>query len=75
MSYNLSLPMKTRNKSKLLKKLLGGEWVYKNLRRWECNDGRVVRYTAPPVDEWDNVCGVSQCWLDTPDGKTKPFYW
>lgn len=68
-----------RNKTKWLIEHLGGKWVYRGrggfYRSWECDDGRVIRYTACPLDEWDNPCGPAQCWLDTPGKQTQPFYW
>lgn len=68
-----------RSKTKLLENILGGKWKYVGrggfCRRWECEDGRTVRYTAAPVDEFDNTCGNPQCWLDTPGYATEPFHW
>ncbi len=60
---------------KWLNKYMGGKWIYKGWRGWQCDDGRIVQYTAPPVDEWDNPCGVSQCWLYTPNKPPVPFFW
>lgn len=68
-----------KSKTDWLNKNLGGHWIYTGrggfFRRWQCSDGRVVRYTAPPVDEFDNICGPCQCWIDTPGQPTKPFHW
>lgn len=59
---------------KLLEKKLGGKWVYDNrMRQWHCDDGRCVRYTAPPVDEFDNICGAPDCWIDYADKPTERF--
>jgi hypothetical protein len=68
------------NRTKWLEKNLGGKWKYSGgpfgfCRSWTCDDGRRVRYTAAPVDEFDNPCGSPQCWIDTPGQPTKAFYW
>ncbi len=67
------------NKTKWLEYHLGGKWTYQGrggfCRRWECEDGRVIRYTAAPLDEWENPCGPPQCWIDTPGKQTEAFYW
>jgi hypothetical protein len=66
----------THSKILLLKKHLEGDWIYEGRRQWFCKTtGRRIRYTAPPVDEFDNICGPSQCWIDTPGQPTKPFSW
>lgn len=71
--------VKYRSKTEYLNRVLGGVWKYEGrggfLRHWRCNDGRVVRYTAAPVDEFDNICGSPQCWIDTPGKPTEPFRW
>lgn len=68
-----------QTKTKWLNENLGGNWTYEGrggfFRQWRCDDGRVIRYTAPPVDEFDNICGPSQCWIDTPGKPTEPFNW
>lgn len=67
------------NKTKWLNENLGGKWIYTGrggfCRRWQCDDGRVIRYTAAPVDQFDNPCGSPQCWIDTPGKPTEPFNW
>jgi hypothetical protein len=61
------------SKTSILKKRLGGNWSYCGNRMWKCEDGRTVMYTARPLDQFDNPCGESQCWLYQPNGPTKPF--
>lgn len=68
------------NKTKWLEKNLGGKWVYHGrggfYRNWYCEDGRRVRYTAAPLDQFDEPCGPPQCWIDLPnEARTVPFYW
>lgn len=70
---------KRETKTKMLERILGGNWEYRGrggfMRSWVCDDGRVVRYTAALVDQFDNICGPCQCWIDTPNAPTEPFYW
>lgn len=69
--------LKYKTKTDFLNKTLGGKWTFCGpfSGRWECDDGRVVRYTAPMLDEWDEPVGPPQCWLQTPNGSVVPFRW
>lgn len=68
--------LKYRSKVEYLNAVMGGKWKYdRQVHEWHCDDGRVVRRTAPPLDQFDNICGQSLTWLDTPGLPTRAFQW